>query len=296
MTDCPTVLVLLWLPLLGCARPTLPADGGTTTSQSSTGAGSESTGGGESSESGESSGESTEATTSDFVPESDVLEDEEECDNFGQDCPEGEKCVPYASTGGSWDANKCVLVLGEQAPGEPCHYGGAVEATDDCDATSFCWDLMDVDGEAIGTCTPFCLGTGDDPQCPEFPGCVDYHCQIASDSSVNPCLLTCDPLAQDCGAGLACYWNNNGFFSCSSTAGNHPIGEVCGFINDCVDGSGCAASELLPACAGAYCCTPFCDPAALVDPCPGLLAGTSCVLFEEPQPGDCHVGRCLAPP
>jgi hypothetical protein len=279
--------------LLGCARPPLPADGGTTTSQSSTVAGSESTGGGESSE---TTGESTEATTSDSVHGPDVMEEVGECDNYAQDCPEGEKCVPYASTGGNWDASKCVPVLGDQKPGEPCHYGGAVEATDDCDATSACWDVMDVDGEGIGTCAPFCLGTRNDPQCPEFPGCVDYLCNQFGNSALNLCFLNCDPLAQDCGTDLACYWNNNGFFSCSSTADNLAIGEVCGFINDCVDGSGCVASELLPACAGAACCTPFCDPAALVDPCPGLLPGTSCVLFEEPQQGDCAVGRCLAPP
>jgi hypothetical protein len=51
-----------------------------------------------------------------------------ECDPFLQDCPEGEKCVSYASSGGSWDANKCVPVLGDGAAGEPCSYGGTTAA------------------------------------------------------------------------------------------------------------------------------------------------------------------------
>jgi hypothetical protein len=285
--------------LLGCARPPLPADGGTTTSQSSTVAGSESTGGGESSESSgtESTGESTDATTSDFVPPPFDFFDDSPCDPYAQDCPEGEKCVPYGSTGGNWDSHKCVPVLGDQEPGEPCHYDGGIEATDDCDATSLCWDVMDVDGELIGTCAPFCTGTPDDPQCPDFPGCIEYSCLTAGNSTVNICIPTCDPLAQDCSAGLGCYWVNDDFH-CIFTTDDFPIGEVCETVNDCVVGSTCAAFELLPDCAGGSCCTPFCDPAALVDSCPGLLPGTSCVLFEEPtvlQP-DCAVGRCLAPP
>jgi hypothetical protein len=202
--------------------------------------------------------------------------------------------VPYASAGYNWDSNKCVLVLGDQEPGEPCQYGGIVEATDDCDATSFCWDVMDVDGEAIGTCAPFCTGTADDPQCPDLPGCLDSSCLIIRDSSINFCVPSCDPLAQDCGPGLACYWANDGF-NCIFTTQDLPIGEVCGFVNDCVGGTVCTESELLPNCAGSACCTPFCDPAALVDPCPELLAGTSCQMFLY-APEGCTVGSCLAPP
>jgi hypothetical protein len=296
MANRPHTLALV-CGLLGCARPTLPADGGTTTSQSSTVAGSESTGGvGESDSSGsESSSESTEATTSDFVPPPFDFVDEGACDSYAQDCPEGEKCVPYGSAGGNWDSYKCVPVLGDQMPGEPCHYHGLLEATDDCDATSFCWDVMDDQGEWIGACAPFCTGTADDPQCPESPGCVDYSCLISSEFSPNLCVHTCDPVVQDCGAGLGCYWANNGF-NCIFTTDNLAVGEVCEVINGCVVGSNCVASELLPDCAGASCCTPFCDPTALVDSCPGLLAGTTCVLFEEAQFGDCTIGRCLAPP
>jgi hypothetical protein len=48
---------------------------------------------------------------------------------FQQDCPEGEKCVAFASAGDDWDATKCVPVTGSQAADEPCSYGGMVEAT-----------------------------------------------------------------------------------------------------------------------------------------------------------------------
>jgi hypothetical protein len=290
-------LVLVLAALLGCGPPKLAADdGGTTTSQSSTIAGSESSTS-ESESSGsesESSSESTDATTFEFVPEFDIVGDGD-CDSYAQDCPEGEKCVPYSSTGGIWDANKCVPVLGEQEPGEPCHYSDTVSSTDDCDATSFCWDVMDVDGEWIGTCASFCTGTADDPQCPDAPGCADASCLINGDSSINLCLPSCDPLAQDCNPGLACYWAGNDF-NCIFFTQNLPIGEVCGFINDCVGGAVCTASELLPNCAGENCCTPFCDTAALVDPCPELLEGTSCQVFLDSPEEGCAVGSCLAPP
>ena len=37
----------------------------------------------------------------------------QDCDPYAQDCPEGEKCVPYASTGSDWNANKCVAIMGD---------------------------------------------------------------------------------------------------------------------------------------------------------------------------------------
>ncbi len=114
-----------------------------------------------------------------FTPTSDIAQGSI-CDPFAQDCPEGEKCVAYASTGGQLDSNKCVPVGGEQQAGEPCIYGGVVEATDDCDALANCWD---VDAQLQGTCAAFCMGTADSPSCP--PG---TSCLIAFDGSVNLCL------------------------------------------------------------------------------------------------------------
>lgn len=86
------------------------------------------------------------------------------CDPLAQDCPEGEKCTPFASTGGTWDDYKCVPVLGELGPGESCTYDDPVLATDDCGSTSMCYD---------GVCRSFCKPPYDTPACPVGYGCAD---------------------------------------------------------------------------------------------------------------------------
>jgi hypothetical protein len=195
----------------------------------------------------------------------------EECDPFAQDCPDGEKCVPYASSGGVWDANKCVPVTGDGAPGDPCTWGGIVEATDDCGADSICWDVMDVDGQLIGVCTPLCPGTADMPECD--PG---SSCLIAYDGSVTLCLADCDPLAQECGDGLGCFWDGYGFH-CIFTTDDIPTGEPCSYINDCAPGNLCADAAALPACDGQACCAAYCE---LSDPVCAVM-GTECIAFFE---------------
>src|SRR5690606_441875 len=58
--------------------------------------------------------EDTSVTTGSFYAGPDIdFGSNSECDPFEQDCPEGEKCVAYASTGGNWDANKCVPINGD---------------------------------------------------------------------------------------------------------------------------------------------------------------------------------------
>ena len=228
-------------------------------------------------------------TTSPFVPTDGDFGAPSECDPFMQDCPDGEKCVPYGSTGGNWDADKCVPVTGSGVPGDPCTYGGVVEATDDCDATSHCWDVMDVDGMAVGVCTPFCTGTPDDPIC--GPG---TSCLIANEGSINLCIATCDPLLQDCGPGLACFWANNGF-NCIFTTQDIPLGEPCGFINDCAAGLGCLTADVLPNCNGSACCGSWCSVSEMAA-CPTM--GTECApFFEEGMapPGYEDVGVCILP-
>ncbi|HVI01648.1 MAG TPA: hypothetical protein VM869_23190, partial [Enhygromyxa sp.] len=244
-------------------------------------------GGGETSETDSSTSDDTEPSTSEsgdpstttdtsseapnFAPEEDVPF---ECDPYAQDCPEGEKCVPYASSGGVWDDHKCVPVTGNQAPGEPCMYGGIVEATDDCDETSACWDVMDVDGQPIGVCTPFCLGSESDPECPPMS-----QCTLSGSGTINFCIKSCDPTLQDCGAGLGCFWANNDF-NCIFTARDIPAGEPCGFINDCAAGLGCLPAEVLPDCAGSACCSAFCDLNRGDEPC-DAIPGTVCSAFFE---------------
>jgi hypothetical protein len=233
---------------------------------------------------------STDSTTADFIPRVDSVT-VDECDSLAQDCPEGEKCVPYSTDGGPWNANKCVPVTGDGQPGEPCSWGGIIEATDDCDETSMCWDVMDIDGQLVGVCTPFCTGTEDNPECP--PGA---SCLIGSDSTIALCIFSCDPLLQDCGRGLACFWVNNSF-SCIFTMQDIPTGEPCGYVNDCAAGNGCVPAEALPSCAGEACCTLFCNIEQGDQQCEAL-PGTSCVpFFEEGQapPGYELLGLCALP-
>jgi hypothetical protein len=230
-------------------------------------------------------------TSTEIVPNLDdmLLED---CDPFAQDCPDGEKCVPYSSSGGStWDANKCVPVMGDQALGEPCVYGGAAEGTDDCDATSMCWNLMDVDGELVGECAPFCLGSVVEPECPE-----GMYCPIAGDGVLNVCIPKCDPVAQDCDDDFACYWVGQEF-ACVDSLANLPVGEPCEFLNDCAPGLMCVSVDYLPACTEASCCAAFCD-IALGDMQCEAVPGTSCVSFFEvgrAPPEYEHVGVCVVP-
>lgn len=215
-----------------------------------------------------------------------------ECDPFEQDCPDGEKCVPYGSTGSTWDAFKCVPVLGDQASGEPCTHGGLVEATDDCDELSHCWDVDDVEGEPVGTCHTFCSGTEDNPQCPPMSQCL-----ISSNGTPALCISICDPVVQDCGAGRACFWANDGF-NCLFTTEDIPPGEPCGYVNDCAVGSNCTTAEVMPNCAGSACCSPFCH-LMLGDQQCADVPGTTCVGFfaeNMAPPTYEHVGLCLSPP
>mgnify|MGYP006921782934 CR=1 FL=1 len=119
------------------------------------------TGTGLDTDTGTGTGESTSTSTDEgltFIPYDDIPP--LSCDIFAQDCPEGEKCVPFASTdSGVWDGNKCVPVQGDQAPGEDCTWTGIVEATDDCDANSICWNAELVGDQYVGTCVAQCTGS-----------------------------------------------------------------------------------------------------------------------------------------
>lgn len=280
-------MLTILLGSVGCGPPRIgsgPSEGEGETGSDPTSSSSESTS--EESTSEESAGteSGTMSTTHGFLPKLDM--EGSECGLFMQDCPEGEKCVPYSSMGGNWNANKCVPVLGEQEPGEPCWHGGAGEGTDNCDETGVCWNVMEVDGELHGTCHAFCSGTADDPQCPPNSTCL---------ISLTLCIPDCDPILQDCGPGLACYWAVSNFL-CIFTTQNIPAGQPCGYINDCAGGLSCINADALPECAGAACCSPFCD-LELGDAQCESVPGTSCVPFfpDMPPAGYEHVGVCMLP-
>jgi hypothetical protein len=215
----------------------------------------------------------------------------EPCDPFAQDCPSGHKCVPFVTSANTtWDANKCVPVLGDEPPGAACVYADPSEGTDNCDASSLCWNAMPIEGELVGTCHRFCAGSHEQPECPE-----GEVCPIAASGVVTLCTRACDPLAQDCGLGLGCFWGHDNFH-CVLTALDIPAGEPCGFVNDCAAGLLCVFAGALPDCAGSSCCTAYCEH-ELGDAQCDALPGTSCVPFfsEDAAPaGYEHVGLCVS--
>jgi Ca-activated chloride channel family protein len=106
-----------------------------------------------------------------------------ECDLFAQDCPMGEKCVPWANDGGSqWNATRCSPIAEDPAAtGQPCTVeGGPTSGVDDCSGSSICWD---VDRSNEGTCVALCQGDEADPQCHG-----DQWCFQGFDGTVAVCM------------------------------------------------------------------------------------------------------------
>jgi hypothetical protein len=290
--------ITLTVALACTSGPAAEDEAGTTTSPSTTDADDEASTG------TESSSDDDDATvgTSTTSPGDDLDEDDEgvflpgddvplaECDIFAQDCPQGEKCVPYSSNGDqAWDALKCVPVMGEQAPGESCVYDGVEASTDDCDDTSWCFN---VDENGNGICHAFCTGTPDTPECPPMS-----ECAISGSGVISICIPNCDPVVQDCPEDTGCYWGSNNFI-CIVTTLNIPTGEPCGYVNDCAAGNMCVDASLMPDCDGSACCGSFCD-LGLGDAQCDLLPDTVCVPFFEQgmAPAEYeHVGVCILPP
>jgi hypothetical protein len=228
-----------------------------------------------------------------FVPDPGDMETATDCDPIVQDCPEGDKCVAYSSTGtGTWDANKCVGVMGSGTSGDECVSDGAALGSDNCDAQNVCWNVLDVDGVLLGTCFPFCTGDINNPICDD----PDQTCRVVNDGVITVCLPRCDPLLQDCAEGLGCYWSGtSGTFQCVITSGGIPSGEPCGFNNDCNPGNFCADAAALETCNGSACCATFCDLLEEPSPCVSPL---ECVSFfeEGTAPPDYEtLGLCILP-
>lgn len=228
-------------------------------------------------------------------PDYDLPTSPTSCDPWAQDCPEGEKCAPYASSGGTWDANKCVPVLGDGMPGAACTLGSLFDGMDDCNGTSACQQIQLVDDQLVGICTAFCTGDPDQPICGEGESCL-----IANDGSLTLCLSSCDPLAQACPiAGTACVDLpvDPPEFACWLLAEQAATGESCdmGLLAGCAPGNDCVPGPSLPDCQGDSCCASFC-PLDGMDPCEP--AGTACTAFFAPgraPAGYENVGLCVVP-
>jgi len=225
-----------------------------------------------------------------------------ECDIFAQDCPEGEKCMPWANDGGgAWNATRCSPIDDNPGqPGDECTVeGSGTSGIDSCDLGSMCWD---VDPKTnIGTCVAMCTGDEANPICDD----PDTSCAIANDGAIVLCLPACDPILQDCAEGQACYPIQDAWSCAPDASGETGVyGDACEFINVCDPGYICLDASTVPAgqmCEGAAgCCTGVCD---LTDPmgdaqCEGSAEGQTCQPWYEEgaaPPGYEDVGACALP-
>ncbi len=211
-----------------------------------------------------------------------------ECDAYLQDCPDGEKCNPWANDGGiAWNALHCFPVVpSPDQPGEPCKVeGNGASGVDTCDVGSMCWNV-DIRTKT-GTCIAMCEGSAKAPTCADPASSC-----FASDSGViNLCLSTCDPLLQNCGDGNTCFPIGENFVCSSEPVGSAQPGDACDFTNTCGQASTCISAEAYgPGCNTDACCSSYCD---LTDPgcedpnqvCEPFFEGMAPLGLE-------HVGLC----
>ncbi len=219
----------------------------------------------------------------------DVDADPYECDRFLQDCAEGEKCMPWANDGGnSYNATRCVPIAPDPgAPGEPCTIEGApTSGLDSCEEGVMCFDVDP--GTGVGTCIPMCVGSEEDPAC----AAPEQVCVIGSDGHIALCYDACDPVSPACDPGQGCYPSfDPELLTCDTATGEDlPHGEPCTFDESCASGHACLDAVAFPDCAGAFCCSQFCELLA-GDPCPGAEQGVVCVPWYDSE----TVGICGLP-
>lgn len=276
-----------------CAAPA-PGDGAGDDGAANTGSGESGMGSESSTDHGTST--TTEDGDETGMPPGPDLAGAIDCDIWEPACDPDQKCTAYASEGSAWDANKCVDIMGDGQPGEPCVGLGpdpGVSGLDDCDAGSMCWDL-DPD-TSVGYCIAFCQGSPNAPAC--APGTT---CAIYNNGVLPVCLIQCDPLAPECpGEDDACMTDpgGTGFVCVDVVDSNGGYGDDCTKIAACDQGLFCADGSAVPGCMTDGCCSPFCDTSE-ANTCPGKDEGQVCVpWYEQGQapPGYENVGGCAVP-
>jgi len=213
-----------------------------------------------------------------------------ECDLWAQDCPKGEKCIAWASDGGTWNATRCSEIADSPAqPGDECTVeGGGASGLDNCDIGGMCWD---VDPKTnMGVCVAQCNGSAENPICDD----PDTVCSIANNGALQICLPVCDPLLQDCSDSQACYPIGDDWACAPDVSGEMgTFPDPCEFINVCDPGFICAGDAAEGN--GAAVCNPVCDTSMAVE-CPGQ--GQMCLAWYvegEAPPGYEDVGVCTLP-
>jgi len=180
------------------------SSGGSTSVQLSTTSGSESTSVEESSSSGVSgsvAGTSSSSTGSSEGTTTGPFEDPTafdtdvaiECNTLHQDCPEGERCTPYANdAGGEWNAVRCVpLESVASTLGDSCEIEGDPRSGfDNCGPATLCVDV-DLDPEAtVLECVAMCVSHPDDF---DTPTCEDAELTCVIEGTLAVCLTPGTP-------------------------------------------------------------------------------------------------------
>lgn len=213
-----------------------------------------------------------------------------DCNPWQEDCPEGEKCVPFATPGSpTWDAVKCVPIADDpQPPGAACHVTGSpTSGLDNCQKHSLCWDA---DPDLAGTCVAMCVGDALDHFCLDKANL----CMIANGGALSVCVPRCNPLLADCLEGQVCVPTDT-FFVCvpDASGSGGQLFAPCAAGNTCDPGLVCTSGEHSSQCQGdaADCCLPFCDLGEPAD-CP---PGHACTKWFPDDSPPMDLGLCSTP-
>ena len=219
-----------------------------------------------------------------------------ECNQWSQDCPEGEKCVAWANDGGnSWNSTRCSPVSDSPGQtGDECTVeGSGVAGLDSCEVGNMCYY---VDPETnIGSCVSLCFGSPEAPLCD--PG---FACSISNNGVLTLCRAECDPLLQDCDNASCLPASGTDTFVCIVDASGEggATGDACEFLNACSPGNLClGAEDFGPGCdkASASCCSEFCDITEADPDAACTATGHTCLPYAEEgeaPPSVQHVGFC----
>ncbi|MBC8070695.1 MAG: hypothetical protein IAG13_20360 [Deltaproteobacteria bacterium] len=216
-----------------------------------------------------------------------------ECDVWAQDCPDGEKCMPWANDGGNfWNATRCSPV--DATPGQPgdeCHVeGSAVSGIDDCDLGLMCFWVDPI--TLTGSCVANCGGSEANALCAD----PDTTCAIIFEGTLHQCLPMCDPLLGGCAQGECQAFDDpqGGGFACGAAIEPAIADfEPCGYDWQCSPGSLCPNEDQALACELGSCCAPMCD-LTVPDAC-GPDRVCEPVYDGQAPPGIWDVGYCALP-
>lgn len=209
------------------------------------------------------------------------------CTLVDQNCPEGEKCMPWANDGGmEWNSIRCSPIDDNPGqPGDPCTVEGSqYSGIDDCDIGLMCFGVDPKTNE--GYCVSLCPGGGDS-QCQSM-----RECQIQpGDLGLPVCVPSCDPTAPDCDEGEGCFPGGSSFTCQPAAKMRLPIGSPCDDPSVCAAGAMCAFAGLdCGQAPGEGCCAEVCDTGEPA-PCP---MGQACLPWfgGAGAPQWAHVGYC----